>query len=112
MSAVWYRPHHAVALWLGAAKAGVATALVNVQTKGSPLVHAIRAALDGCNTPVLVVHHSLTRSVQCPEVGAALSPKAGLLTSAAIIIRQGSVPLDVIYVMRLTHIRVQSVLSG
>lgn len=48
-----------VAIWLGMAKAGVSTALVNVNTKGPALAHAIRTALAQSEGQVVVVDRSL-----------------------------------------------------
>lgn len=69
-------------LWLGMAKAGVCTALVNVHIKGPPLVHAIRTALDQSKRRVVVVDRSLADCVVCPDVLAELSAKVGFLTLA------------------------------
>ncbi|CAM9955906.1 unnamed protein product, partial [Hapterophycus canaliculatus] len=41
------------------AKAGLSTALVNVNTKGPPLAHAIRTALAQSKGQVVVVDQSL-----------------------------------------------------
>lgn len=62
----------AVALWLGMAKAGVCTALVNIHIKGPPLVHAIRVALEQSKRKVVMVDQSLAACVLCHEVLAEL----------------------------------------
>lgn len=67
----------AVAIWLGMAKAGVCTALINIHIKGPPLVHAIRKALDSSKSQVVVVGTDLLEYVTCPEVLAELPPKVG-----------------------------------
>lgn len=68
------RRWHAVALWLGMAKAGVCTALVNIHIKGPPLVHAIQTALNQSRNKVVVVDQSLAACILCHEVLAELSP--------------------------------------
>lgn len=62
-------------MWLGMAKAGVCTALVNIHIKGPPLVHAIRTALDRSKSQAVVVDGSLANCVVCPDVLSELSPK-------------------------------------
>ena len=62
----------AVALWLGMAKAGVSTALVNIHIKGPPLVHAIRTALGQSKDLLVVVDESLADCVLCHDVLAEL----------------------------------------
>ncbi|CAM9226577.1 unnamed protein product [Ascophyllum nodosum] len=57
-----------VALWLGMAKAGVCTALVNIHIKGPPLVHAIRTALELSKGQVVIVHQSLAGCILDPNV--------------------------------------------
>lgn len=64
-----------MAIWLGMAKAGVCTALVNVHAKGPPLVHAIRTALNSSKRHIIVVDGSLAKYVACPEILAELSPE-------------------------------------
>lgn len=48
------RPEY-VAIWLGLAKAGITTALLNTNTKGKPLVHAITVA--GCVAVIIGTEH-------------------------------------------------------
>ncbi|CAM9341654.1 unnamed protein product [Laminaria digitata] len=61
-----------VALWLGMAKAGVSTALINIHIKGPPLVHAIRTALGQSKDLLVVVDESLADCVLCHDVLAEL----------------------------------------
>lgn len=70
---------YTVALWLGMAKAGVCTALVNIHIKGPPLVHAIRTALDQSKRQVVVVDQSLADFVACPDIVAELSPEVSVV---------------------------------
>ncbi|CAM9251362.1 unnamed protein product [Ectocarpus sp. 8 AP-2014] len=58
-----------VAIWLGMAKVGVCTALVNIHTKGPALAHAVRIALEQSksHTPIVVVDKSLA-ALMGPDV--------------------------------------------
>ena len=63
-----------VALWLGMAKAGACTALVNIHIKGPPLVHAVRTALELSKMQIVIVDQSLADCVQAPDVLSELPP--------------------------------------
>lgn len=65
-------------MWLGMAKAGVCTALVNIHIKGPPLVHAIKTALNQSKSQMVVVDGSLANCVVCPDVLAELSPEVSI----------------------------------
>jgi acyl-CoA synthetase (AMP-forming)/AMP-acid ligase II len=75
-----------LALWLGAAKAGCTSALLNIHLRGVPLAHAVRTALlDSTNSSppgpgsprLLIASASLATAALRPDVLAALTSGTG-----------------------------------
>ena len=72
-----------VAIWLGAAKVGCVTALLNTNLTGAPLVHAIRTALTAPKTSRLVLaSECLARAALRDDVRAALQSGDSALDAA------------------------------
>jgi acyl-CoA synthetase (AMP-forming)/AMP-acid ligase II len=52
-----------VAIWLGVAKIGASTALINTNNRGASLLHSLTSALEGTESKVFIVEEALRNHV-------------------------------------------------